>query len=117
MSWVAGLVGLAMEDMEQASKKTSKHWSKCVCIQIVVQEVSFSSQHNLIGGQCYAYSRVETRSKLVGARSAAHKSHYDANSRANTFTIASCVLSFDHQDNADEEESAHNLVDDNVEVH
>ena len=68
---------------------------------------------------CYSSAdcRVECSSEFVSARDDAEKCGHNAESGADTFAVAGGVLSLDHEDDADEEESANDFVNNDSEVH
>ena len=112
-------VAWTVEVMVESSNETTGGGSENVCVAVVVQEViAFSTElHNRVSGESNANSRVEASTELVSARNAAQKSKNDNHGGANTNAVTSSVLSLNHQDDADKDESAHDLVDKNCLVH
>ena len=111
------LVSFTVEYVEEASEKTAKSWSKCVRIQIVEQVVLLAQQHNWVWDKSDANSGVEAGSESIGARNTAEESGNNAHGGTDTLAVSGSVLTLDHQDNADKDEGACDLVDDDVQVH
>ena len=114
-----GVVARSMEVMVNSSEKATKGRSANVCVAVMVQIVVASGRelHDGVEGERNTNSGVEASAELVGSSDAAKKSENDNHGSANTDSITSSVLSFNHQDDGDEDESAHDLVDKNLEIH
>jgi len=83
----------------------------------VVQVVSFAHEHELVGCEGESDGRVEGGTELVGSNDAAKKGDNNAKGGADAHAVTSRVLTFDHENDADEDEGANNLVGDDSQVH
>ena len=111
------LMKRGVEKMEDTSAEAAESGSKSVRIQVMVEVVLLAHEKDLVGGECDTNCGVEACAKLVSASDDTHKSNNNAHSGANSNAITSSVLTFNHEDDGDEDESADNLVNDDVEVH
>jgi len=70
-----------------------------------------------VGDKTHADSGVETGTERVCSRDACEKSHDDTHGGANSLAVTGSVLTLDHQDDANKDKCANDLVDKNVDVH
>ena len=111
------LVCRSMENVEETCEQTAESGSKSVRVQIVVKVMGLAQEEDLVGGECDADGRVEASTELVSTSDAAQQGEDNDNGGADALSFASSVMALDHEDDADEDECAHDLIDTNIQVH
>ena len=106
-----------MEQMEETSNDATESGSKSVSVKVMVEVWLLAKIDDGVGGESDADSWVEAGAKGVSTRDNAKKSHDDNHCSTNALAVAGSVLTLDHQDDADEDESADGLIDADIEVH
>ena len=100
--------------MEETGQETSKPGSKSINPNVLVVHWIGRDSDKLINGHADADGWVETGTKFVCAWDNAQEGGNNAYCSSDSFSITSCVLSLDHEDYADEKESADNLVNEGL---
>ena len=108
---------LAMEYVEESSTKAAKGWSEGVGVYVVVHIMSAWKLDDGVSSESEADGRIEAGAQGVRASDAAHESDDNSDCSADASALAGSMLTFNHQDHTDEDESAKYLVDYNIEVH
>ena len=120
---VAGLVPQVEESSKGSTGPGADHKGPEIGVEEGVRHVGvvlFKDGINSVdrvGCDTSSNSRVEAGTKFVGSGGAAKKASDDADGGIDTTSSAGGVLTLDHQDDANEEEGANNLVNKYRDVH
>ena len=112
-----GLVAGGVKIVENTGAEGTDERSSDVGVGISIESVLLSQVKDRVDSQSGAYSWVEARTEFVRSGNAAEESEDNAHSGTDSNAGISSVFALDHQDDADEDESAHNLVSEYIDVH